>query len=258
MLYLSHSRLDVYRKCHRQFWYEFIKELPKEDENKEASDFGSCCHEILEKYTGGSKQELMELYKSMVPTKYPITSKYKKKIPLALKNIHMYYKTILRKYPSAFKEKQIRIKYNVGVILTGKIDLIIEQDDGIYLVVDYKTKKTYKFSKPEEQMSMYALLLDRDKQIPLEKIRCEMVYIALDGEDKYGNIILNEGYENIVKPCRVKPTDVESLKKEIETLQIRVEKYTEEKDWLTSPTKFNCTYCPYNKSCEDSLTRDVD
>jgi RecB family exonuclease len=254
MLYLSHSRLEIARKCIRQYKYQYIDELPKTDEDTSASDFGSCIHEIIERYTGGGKKELLERYKSLVPTKYNLTPFYKKKIPLALKNIHTFYNNVLKKYPNAQKEQEIKLNYNKDIFLTGKIDLLIE-DAGRYIVGDYKTKKTFKFYKPEEQMAMYVLLLGLKHGIQAKDVDCQMIYLALEGTDKYGNIILNEGYNNIVKPCKVGQKDVDLLKREIETLYIRLKKNEKSGVWLTDPDFFKCKYCPYNKQCEDSAVR---
>jgi RecB family exonuclease len=252
-LWISHSKKELANKCMKQFFYKYIEKVELEDEvvDTSASDFGSCIHEIAENYTGGGKEELLALYHKLVPSKYVIADHYKKKIGTALKNVHTYYVNFLKKQKGYEHELDLTVDFNDDIVLTGKIDIKIDKDDGKVRVVDYKTKKSMTFYDPTDQLAMYMLMLNLKYGIPLEDIDCEIVYLSLDPEDKKGNQILNEGYENIAKVYNVSVEDVEILKREIMVLLKRINKNKKTGEWLPQPSWFNCTYCPYKKICED-------
>ncbi len=49
MAVYSHSRLDTFRKCPRQFYYRYIAKLPLDKSPEQIATFlGSRCHEALE------------------------------------------------------------------------------------------------------------------------------------------------------------------------------------------------------------------
>jgi len=254
MLWLSHSKMDVARQCMKKFCYQYIEKVEiDEDQDTSAADFGSCIHEIAENYTGGGKEELLALYHKFVPSKYIISEEYKPKIALALKNLHQYFSKFLKTQKKHENELNVKLELNEKIMLTGKIDIFIEKNDGKWRVVDYKTKKSNKFFDPTDQLAMYMLMMNKKYNIPLEDIDCEIVYLSMDWEDKKGNKILNEGYENIAKVYKVTENDVRLLEREISVLYKRIQKNQETGEWLSNPSWFNCTFCPYKSMCEDSV-----
>lgn len=253
ILYLSHSRLVVSRTCMKQFNYAFIEKIEAKDDDTSAADFGNLIHEIGEFYNGEGKSWLIGMFHKLVPSKYKLSDDYKKKVPLALKNLHNYYMLNIKGYEQTTK-RELPVKYELTpkIKLTGKIDILIEKNDR-KIVVDYKTKKSYKWYDPKDQFAMYMLLLNKKMGIPFKDIDCEIVYLCLDGEDKRGNIILNEGIENILKSYKVVEKDVILLEREIMTLYNKVTKSKETGKWLASPDLFACKYCKFNKICDESI-----
>lgn len=246
----SHSKLEVARQCMLKFKFQYIDKIKVEEEDKSASDFGSCIHEIAEKYKGGGKVELLALYHELVPAKFPLTEFYKKKASLALKNVHAYWKAFLSEgCEKVTHEADLTVDLSDNIVLNGKIDLIIEKN-GRMRVVDYKTNKSKEFANHTHQLAMYMLLLNRKYKIPFEKMDCEIIYLALDDKTKKGVEVLNEGYENISKIYHLDETDVDCLISEIESIHGRIQKSIDKNEWKANPGKFNCTYCAYNKLCE--------
>lgn len=243
----SHSSLDLFRKCPMSFKFKYIDKLPS-IENKEASDFGSVCHYIAEKYRGGGKEQLLKLYREMVPSEFKLTEKYKKKVPLALKNIHEHWKKELSKCKNIRREEEITVSLNDDINLTGKIDVIIETPNS-HKIIDYKTSKSNRFSNHTNQLSMYMLLTNKKYNIPYDKMKVGVVYLALDPKDKYGKKILNEGFENISKEYEITESDVECLKNEIMAIHDKIQLYKNTASWTTNPTKFNCDYCGHKHLC---------
>lgn len=254
----SHSKLDVARKCMRHFKFQYIDKLKGTAEvDMSASNFGSTCHEIAERYMGGGKDELLALYHSLVPSKYIISDFYKPKLSLALKNIHEYWINALSHNVKEIKhESDISITLNEEISLNGKIDIVIEYVDSRIRIVDYKTNKSNEWANHTNQLSMYMLLLNKKYNISYENMDCEIIYLALDPVNKKGKVIPNTGYANISKIYKLEECDVEILKSEIESIHKVIEKSQAKNEWKAKPAKFSCTYCPYNDICKDKWTEE--
>lgn len=244
----SHSKLDVLRKCMLLFKYKYLDKLI-EEKDKSATDFGEVCHYIAETYTGTGKSELLTLYKNKLK-EFTLTEFYTNKMKLALTNIHVFYKNYLEnsEIVEIKKEDNITVNLNEEIDLTGKIDLFIKYKSGKVKILDYKTSKA-KNSNHTNQLSMYKFLINKKYDIPYDMMETEIVYLALENLTKKGEIVLNEGIENIIIPYDVSETDVYCLTEEIKQLHNAIKNSKDKNIWECNPTWFNCTYCGYNKIC---------
>jgi hypothetical protein len=252
----SHSKLDVARSCWLKFKYQYIDKIKDMPEDRSASDFGEVCHYISEHYTGHGKEELLALYhKALISGKTQIilNEEYKKRIPLAIRNIHDYWYTVLKTLPvdAVKKEEEVKIQLNENISLNGKIDIHIKYPNGRSKITDLKTNKSYKFKDHRNQLSMYMLLLKYRWNIQYEQMDTDILYLALEESDKYGNKILNEGYENINKVYKLDEIDVECLKTEIETIYEQLKRNIERNQWKAKPTEFGCKFCKFNSICKE-------
>jgi RecB family exonuclease len=225
------------------------------DGDTTASDFGNIIHGIAENYTGNGKEEILRIYKHLLKA-YNIkieNEDYKKRLPLAFKNVHACWKAHLKhtKQENCFQEDDITVSVNESYGLNGKIDLIVLQDDGMVRIIDYKTSKSTKYAKFENQLATYMYLVHRKYEIPYEKMICEIDYLALMPEEKDGTPVINTGYDNISKICPVDESDVCVLLEEIEHIHHRILRSEKKNTWRASPTWFNCNFCPFNSLCED-------
>ncbi|MDE2591166.1 MAG: PD-(D/E)XK nuclease family protein, partial [Patescibacteria group bacterium] len=67
------------------------------------------------------------------------------------------------------------------LVFTGRIDTIFQYDDG-YLIVDYKTdKKSDKASEHKRQLSVYRKMYSILNNIPEDKIKIFIIFLALRG-----------------------------------------------------------------------------
>ena len=254
----SHTKLDVARKCMLQFKYQYIDKLPIIEGDMSASEFGSVVHEVAENYIGGGKAELLALYHTATK-KIKLTTLYKSKVPLALQNIHDYWKAALSKNVKEVKhESDLTIELTKDIKLNGKIDILIEHNNGRFRIVDYKTNKSKEYANHTNQLSMYMLLLHDKYNIPYENMDCEVIYLALDPITKKGQKVENKGYENVSKLYKLEECDVECLKSEIEMIDKQIQKSIDRGEWKPKPGKFNCTYCPYNTICDKKWTPETD
>lgn len=250
----SHSKLEVIRKCFLQFKYKYIDKI-QEEKDTSATDFGNVCHLIAENYTGTGKEELISLYKKYKKD-FTITEFYENKVKLALKNIHSYYIKELKNPEIESIQKEISLETNLTpeIKINGKIDILIKYKNGKYKIVDYKTSKK-KNADHTNQLSMYQLLLHKVYNIDYKHFTNGILYLALEGSDKYGNIILNEKYENILLPYEIDESDVVCLTNEIQQIHETVKKCIDKNEWSCNPTWFNCTYCGFNNNCDKKFIK---
>lgn len=250
----SHSKLDIARDCFLKYKFQYIDKI-KGKKDTSATDFGEVSHTIMENYKGTGKTELLKLYKELVPSKYKLTPEYLKRVPISLKNIHTIY-TVLNTDKNIIDikhEENISINYNDDFDLNGKIDLTIKYKSGNIKIIDFKTNKSSKFANHKNQLSLYMLLINKKYGIDYEKIETGVNYLALEPKDKYGNKILNEGYENINKNYKLDEVDVQCLENEIRTIHSKIEKNKQSGIWKENPSDFKCKYCQFNKLCTKSV-----
>lgn len=246
----SHSKLDVARGCMKAFKYQYIDRL-KGISDTSATDFGEVCHYIAEHYKGGGKEELLHLYHSVVPSKWILKPEYKKRVVVALKNIHEHWKHALYNIDpeKVHTEGEVVVDLNSEISLNGKIDLFIQNGDKI-IVKDYKTNKSSEGKSHRNQLAMYMLMLHLKFKIPFDVIDTEIVYLALEEFDKKGNPVLNEGIEHIIAKESVDESDVECLKTEILTIHAQIQKNKATGKWKPKPS-WKCKWCKFNNICED-------
>lgn len=128
-------------------------------------------------------------------------------------------------------EKNFSFNISENVILNGMIDRIQVDDDGIFLIADYKTTKNKRYLKEDWfQLLTYALvMLEEDPSIT--KIRGSY-------------ILLRHNFEYITKEFSL--DEILAVKqKYIEY----AEKIRSEKDYAPT-TSFLCSYCSHLEHCE--------
>jgi hypothetical protein len=171
---LSHSSLETMTKCPHQWYLKYVKQLYPEKDN-DVTDFGNLCHEIAENYYGGGRLEIKRLYKEISP-KYILTPEYAKKLPLAMKRLEVFYNEKLEKSPKVYHEKEFRFALDEYIDVTGKVDVMYKEEDGTWVVVDYKTSK--KMGNYFDQFAFYYFLITRiSGKIP-DKLKFQGVYFC--------------------------------------------------------------------------------
>jgi CRISPR/Cas system-associated exonuclease Cas4 (RecB family) len=244
----SHSKLDVARTCFLQYKFKYVDKVQVEGK-ADATEFGGLIHEIAEHYTGTGRSELLELYHKF-KNQYAITDFYRLKVPLALKNVHTSFVECDKDVKEKWSEDEVRVPYNDEIELNGKIDFRSLTNDDRHIIADYKTSKSSAYANHRNQLSMYMLMLHLKYGIAYEDMDMIVIYLALDGTDKKGLTIANEGWSNIKKDYKLDESDVSALEMEITAIWNKIQKCTDRNDWPAKPTKFSCTWCPFNELCD--------
>lgn len=157
----SYSKLTSYETCPYLFNQIYLEKSVEERDNAFAQ-FGSCCHNLLERYYKGELDS------------WELESKYRQEIvnavtePFPSENMAISYYTGGLEYFKEFRDPfqgrkvlEVEEKFKgtiYGQRFTGVIDLVV-QDEGI-IIIDHKSKKNFSTSKEHlkylRQLYLYA------------------------------------------------------------------------------------------------------
>lgn len=161
----SFSRINSFNNCKLNWYLTYIEKI--RGDNNFFGLYGTFAHSIFEKYNKG-EMELDDLYdyadknyESFVNLPAP---------PNRYVDIYKSYKDKLLTYLAYYsgnQEKVIAVEKNVKFDLqlpsrvikfTGFIDLLLEDENGDYIILDYKSKSAFK-NKQEEDHYLHQLYL---------------------------------------------------------------------------------------------------
>tara|TARA_R110002020_G_scaffold22920_9_gene76870 strand:- start:9456 stop:10256 length:801 start_codon:yes stop_codon:yes gene_type:complete len=227
----SHSKGDTLKQCPLKFYLRYYEYIPEEEVNKDALNFGSFIHKILEDgYQENSLKNLEKLAEQHRAT-YKVGKKEKTRTNKCLKNFLRFNEKLGE---TVGVEYQFKIDLEEGMAYIGIIDRIIKGKDGGYLVIDYKTSKREKskfdlFNDP--QLQGYAFAISEIFDVPVKKITCAHYYPVT------GNLV-TVGYNS---------SQITNFKKSKINEFWRVRKMKKE-EFAPQANEF-CNWCGYQKYC---------
>ena len=148
---VSHSRVDLYKRCHFHYRLKYIDKFTQLDEHKADSPLtiGNALHYGLEV---GNKQEMIDYYYSQFPVKTDKTINEAIKLELAFDKVM----PVLN---------NIKIKHQEYVIeepeFKGIVDLITENDDGTVDIFDFKYSNNVDSYMDSPQLHIYQYYLEQ-------------------------------------------------------------------------------------------------
>ena len=148
---VSHSRVDLYKRCHFHYRLKYIDKFTQLDEHKADSPLtiGNALHYGLEV---GNKQEMIDYYYSQFPVKTDKTINEAIKLELAFDKVM----PVLN---------NINIKHQEYVIeepeFKGIVDLITENDDGTVDIFDFKYSNNVDSYMDSPQLHIYQYYLEQ-------------------------------------------------------------------------------------------------
>ncbi len=291
----SPTVLNLYLGCPLAFFYERVLGLspPKRPQEFEMHELGTAVHEALEEfYREATKDNFPKLLKKSALSEKRLIQlfleKFSKK-PM-FKNLSPEKRFILEKTASfrlkAYLENQpeettildLEREYylswkvkNIGnLTLTGKIDRI-DQRDGVYIVIDYKTglvkypsqEKLLSLIIPETfdleglkhvfeylldiQLPLYVYLFSKNQGIDPSNINAAFVILREKGEEKY-----------LFNMNRLRKYKVDVLNRWFEEVFPRLLSYLichifEAPYWYPAISEDRCHYCKYKIMCRYSI-----
>ena len=247
----SPSALDTFNRCPRAFMLKTILNIPEPDEDDPfkvlaANESGNIAHSLM-KELGNSRMTLEDFLE--------LSEKYFEKFlaenpPLLDRNARTEKAEFLEMMETAYKtdphrevvfsEEEVRCTHESGVGIHGFPDRVEKEDDGTYIVVDFKTARQKKHDEDDIetclQNVMYAYLMEQNG---FKISGTEYRYIRL-GESvfcKYDDEIKGKLFEKLTK-----------FREHLEAADfpIPAEAYEENRsDGDPDP----CAYCKYGMIC---------
>lgn len=152
VLKVSHSKLRVFKRCHKQYNYRYVQKLRKKIKNKNLY-MGSIVHEALEAHF--LNQDVQAIYDEYQKEYNKLFEEER----VELEGIVELSEKVVNNYIEHYKddplevlevEKLINVELCEGVILEGKVDLIASDKKGRVFIQEHKTCK----SLPDEATRM--------------------------------------------------------------------------------------------------------
>lgn len=234
---LSPSKLQVYSDCKLKYKLRYIERLSEDlnpNLNTDALQYGSYIHKIFEDGNDATTiEELEQLAEDLRPN-YHFPDEKMKNTQKSLENFLALQEKLRSKTEDVSTEMAFSVDCGNDIALNGIIDRVVKNENGEYLVIDYKTSKRAKtkmdlFKDP--QMVIYAFAIAQMFKVPVNKIRCAHYYPHLD---KLVDIQYTQAHVN------------NEVKKAIQKVwEIRKKKADE---FPPRPNTF-CRWCPFYTVC---------
>jgi len=239
---LSVSKTSTFKSCKAKYKFSYIQKLPRKEWSFHV--FGRFAHRILElfhlAYIDGSKEkyatvmsnsfnEALKEFKATLTQEakdevFDICTKYLKHLDT--------HKDEVKRVLSV--EKTFNLTLNKDVVLTGMIDRIQLDDDGVYHVLDYKTSKSTKYLKNDLlQLLTYAYVIYNEHP-EIKKVRVSY-------------IMLKHNIEFITKEFDL--DEILTIKNIYESYANEIHK---EEKFEPNPSPL-CAYCDYIDLCPTGL-----
>ncbi len=203
----SWSKINCFHTSPYEYYLKYIKKAKEDRANSIYTTTGGIAHDILEKYytnqiTYGEMIEQFEdgwmVAVDIADLKFDRTDEEKNgkiKDKYYLNLVHFFNNhTILENKPVI--EQFVKVKVG-GNLFQGYIDIAFKDEDGCFVIQDWKTSSIYKGAKAENecgQLVLYALGLNQ-QGIPMDKIKIRwnfLKYVTIQYEQKNGTVKTRE------------------------------------------------------------------
>ncbi|MBQ5383975.1 MAG: UvrD-helicase domain-containing protein [Treponema sp.] len=163
-----------------------IDEIVKNKPGFSLADFGTIAHGFMEAAINGCEPKI----KNSSIQGLEGNKKYLEEISSACKRMkEQFMKTKVAKeaVSSKWRKAEYSFKsFSEGKIISGQIDLVYENQDGGYTVVDYKTNREIKPEIYYTQLGYYKKAVSEMRNVPEEKVRCVLYYLRHGKEIEIG------------------------------------------------------------------------
>ena len=239
----SVSQLKTYQSCPKKYEFQYIYKIPSLP--KHYFDFGTSIHSVLEEIlplfsANLSKEEIfskamMSLSNNWISLAYIDSNQekeYKQKGILAIKNFIEKQNMLKLHQKTIFLEKEFHINIDSKKLI-GYIDRV-DLFENEFKVLDYKTSnscQSKEYLKQDFQLYVYAKAIKElkgkfPKSMGLWYLNFNKIEEIDFDEKDYKKVII----------------EIKKIFERIENL-----------DFSPNPSKFNCTYCDFNKLCSHSF-----
>lgn len=250
-LTISASSLSTFFKCSQQYKWQFLDELePDEGTASLYTVFGSAFHRAIELYFKFNldMDEIRSCWKPLflsfcTETKGLVLPRQRELLKFIDKG-YLYFDNFTKlqvrwkNYKIVDTEKYYRLPFKTSlddVFISGRIDLILNNDKYEFVCLDWKTSKTKETNvESNTQITFYVYIISQVYKIPLESIYGGLVY-PFDMD-----ILFSQRQSN----------DFDVLFKRVNVMLDRISKSDFVKEPKVRCTPDDCYFCQYTKTCE--------
>lgn len=154
---LSKTKINTYLRCPRQFKFKYIDEI--EEKKNKYMILGSNVHLIAEKFLDRCKDNIrnVNIENELIKIAYDLDLGYG--LENHIDNLALFFREIFieNEYKLFSYEEYIVDEKNK---FSGICDIIVEDEDGNLIIVDYKTSNSNTFSKYRLELCYYMLLVE--------------------------------------------------------------------------------------------------
>ena len=240
---LSPSKIETFIECPKKYCYKYVMCIPEPETDNvfdviNPKEFGNLVHEAMKMLIGqyppeeAFMQNAEQIFARYLTERPPMNQSDADKVKADFLN------AVRNGYDRAVNiriietEQDIKMQYDCGISITGRLDALAEIQDGTFRVIDYKTGRTV---KREEN----------------DAVSCIQVMLYTDMLQKQGKSVSGGEYwylrRNQVVPCELTPERAELIESKLAEIAeaIRTNSYP------ANASKDNCQYCPYKELCEE-------
>ena len=233
---LSKSKVNSFLKCRREFKYRYIDKI--EEEPNDSMALGTDVHEIAEQFikTGGiSSDNYREKLQELADKQ---GSKYDLKIHLD--HLANFFEDIFQNEQMHYEVFSVEdYLYDEEHDFSGLCDLVVRDENGDIIIIDYKTGKSGSIKKYRLELCYYKMLLE--SKYPNIDIISAGIFFTKDGKARFLNFVecQDKGAFCTDKDCQAAIDLLDFVRKEIGAYRLQPNR------------QFLCKYCNFQTKCQD-------
>lgn len=234
---LSKSKINSYLKCPREFKFQYIDEI--ESKPNKYMALGSDVHLIAEKFTDKFEDNLddVDINNELIKVANELDIGYG--LDTHIDNLALFFKEVFvdNDYKLFSAEEYLIDKKHR---FSGICDIILEDENGHLVVIDYKTSNSNSFSKYRLELCYYKLLVENVYHKRVSKVG---VFFTKNGRLRLLDVSDNDNKRKFLSYSEIDDA--------IDTMydvrdRINRKEFPKKEQYL-------CRYCTYKKLCKDEF-----
>ena len=234
---LSKSKVNSYLKCPREFKFQYIDEI--ETKPNKYMALGSDVHLIAEKFTDKFEDDLedVDIENELIKVAHDLDLGYG--LEEHIDNLGLFFKEV-------FVDGNYKLFSNEEYLIdkkhrfSGICDIILEDENGDLVVIDYKTSNSNSFSKYRLELCYYKLLVEN---VYHKRVSGVGVFFTKNGRLRILDISSEENKRKFL--------NYSEIDEAIDTMYKVRDKINRKE--FPRRRQFLCKYCTYKHICEDEF-----
>lgn len=229
---LSKSKVNSFLKCPREFQYSYIDEIqrPPNKFMKIGTDVHQIAEDFIAAWANNQVDDILEYV-------LKLSAKYEDNYETHAVNLASFFQSIFvdEDYKIFMAEEYLfSEKYN----FSGLADLVLEDDNGKLIVIDYKTGKTGSIKNYRLELCYYKMLLE--DLYPDKEVVCAGIFFTKKGDCRFLMFSDEE-----IKGARCNTEDYQAAIQLLDHVRVEIEEEN-----FQPKKQFLCNYCQYQDLCK--------